>query len=102
MFLIDNLRYDQWKTIEPAVTEFFHVDKEDIYFSILPTATQYSRNAFFAGLMPGDIQKIYPNLWKNDEEDGGKNLHEEELLGHQLKRLGKDVKYSYNEITKHE
>jgi len=102
LILIDNLRYDQWKTIEPVINQFFHVDKEDIYFSILPTATQYSRNAFFAGLMPGDIQKIYPNLWKNDEEDGGKNLHEEELLGNQLKRLGKDVKYSYNKVTKHE
>jgi len=102
LILIDNLRFDQWKTIEPAITEFFRVDREDIYFSILPTATQYSRNAFFAGLMPGDIQKIYPNLWKNDEDDGGKNLHEEELLGSQLKRLGKDVKFSYNKVTKHE
>jgi len=102
VILIDNLRYDQWKTIEPVINEYFHVENEDIYFSILPTATQYSRNSFFAGLMPGDIQKVYPNLWKNDEEEGGKNLHEEELLGHQLKRVGKDVKYSYNKVTKHE
>jgi CheY-like chemotaxis protein len=102
LLLIDNLRFDQWKVIEPVVQEYFRVDQEDIYLSILPTATQYSRNAFFAGLMPGDIEKLYPKLWKNDEDEGGKNLHEEELLGHQLKRLGKDIKYSYNKVTKHE
>lgn len=102
LILIDNLRFDQWKVIEPIIRENFHVDREEIYFSILPTATQYARNAFFAGLMPGDIQRLYPSLWKNDEEEGGKNLHEEELLGHQLKRLGADVKYSYHKVTKHE
>lgn len=100
VILIDNLRYDQWKFIEPVVSNYFHVSEEEIYFSILPTATQYARNAFFAGLMPGEIQKLYPKLWLNDEEDGGKNMHEEELLQHQLKRLGKDIKMSYNKITK--
>jgi len=102
LILIDNLRYDQWKVIEPIINQSYHVDREDIYYSILPTATQYARNSFFAGLMPGDIQRLYPSLWKNDEDEGGKNLHEEELLGHQLKRLGADVKYSYNKVTKHE
>ena len=102
LILIDNLRYDQWKVIEPIINEDFHLDREEIYFSILPTATQYARNSFFAGLMPGDIQRLFPELWKNDEEEGGKNLHEEELLGHQLKRLGSDVKYSYHKVTKHE
>jgi CheY-like chemotaxis protein len=100
LVVIDNLRYDQWKMIEPIVMQRFSMESEEICLSILPTATQYARNAFFAGLMPGEIQKLYPNLWKNDEDEGGKNMHEEELLGHQLKRLGKNIKYSYNKITR--
>jgi hypothetical protein len=100
LIMIDNLRYDQWKVMEPILMEHYRINKEEMYYSILPTATQYARNAFFAGLMPSEIQKLYPKLWISDEEDGGKNMHEEELLGLQLKRLGKDVKYSYNKITK--
>lgn len=100
LIVIDNLRYDQWRVIAPALNEHYHISEEDIYFSILPTATQYARNAFFAGLMPSEIQKIHPNLWKNDDEEGGKNLHEEELLNAQLKRAGKDFKVSYNKITR--
>ncbi len=100
LIVIDNLRYDQWKIIERVLNQRFHTASEEMYFSILPTATQYARNTFFAGLMPGEIQKLYPSLWKNDDEEGGKNMHEEELLGHQLKRLGKDIKFSYNKITK--
>ncbi len=100
MIVIDNLRFDQWKIIEPSLRDLYTVDKEEIYFSILPTATQYARNALFAGLMPSEIQKLYPSLWKNDDEEGGKNLNEEELLAGQLKRLGKDIKFSYHKITK--
>ncbi len=100
MIVIDNLRYDQWKMIEPALREKFTVDSEEIFYSILPTATQYARNALFAGLMPSEIQKLYPKLWVDDDDDGGKNMHEEELLGHQLKRLGKNIKFSYNKITR--
>lgn len=99
--LIDNLRYDQWKMIQPIISEYFKVESEELYCSILPTATQYARNAFFAGLMPSEIEKRFPKLWLNDEEEGGKNLHEEELLAEQLKRLGKDVKMSYHKITNH-
>ncbi|HEY0031347.1 MAG TPA: bifunctional response regulator/alkaline phosphatase family protein [Bacteroidia bacterium] len=97
--LIDNLRYDQWKIIQPVISEYFKVEQEDVYSSILPTATQYARNSFFAGLMPSEIEKRFPKLWLNDEEEGGKNMHEEELLAEQLKRLGKDIKYSYHKIT---
>ncbi len=100
LIMIDNLRYDQWKVIEPALSDHFRTASEDIYYSILPTATQYARNSFFAGLMPSEIQKLYPKLWRSDEDEGGKNMFEEELLGHHLKRLGKDVKFSYNKITK--
>lgn len=99
LILIDNLRYDQWKIIQPIITEYFKVDTEDLYSSILPTATQYARNAFFAGLMPSEIEKRFPKLWLNDEEEGGKNMHEEELLADQLKRLGRDAKMSYHKIT---
>jgi len=97
--LIDNLRYDQWKAIQPVFSEYFRIHEEETFYSILPTATQYSRNAVFAGLLPVDIEKQFPSLWKNDEDEGGKNLHEEELLRQQLKRLRKDdVKVSYHKI----
>ena len=80
MIVIDNLRYDQWKIIEPSVLEDFVVESSEMYTSILPTATQYARNSIFAGLLPSEIQKRHPNMWKNDEDDGGKNMFEEEFL----------------------
>jgi CheY-like chemotaxis protein len=98
--LIDNLRFDQWKTIQPIFAESFRIQEEETFYAILPTATQYSRNAIFAGLMPIDIEKQFPVQWKNDDEEGGKNLFEEEFFRAQLKRLGKgDLKYSYTKIT---
>lgn len=97
--LIDNLRFDQWKVIQPLIQDYYKVDSEETYYSILPTATQYARNAIFAGLLPSEIEKRFPNLWLNDEDEGGKNMHEEELLQAQLKRLGKDIKMSYTKIT---
>ncbi|MEP7262861.1 MAG: bifunctional response regulator/alkaline phosphatase family protein [Bacteroidota bacterium] len=100
--LIDNLRYDQWKTIQPIILEYFKMDEEDAYCSILPTATQYARNAIFAGLMPSEIEKRFPKLWFNDDEEGGKNLHEEEFLADQLQRHRKTYKYSYHKITNFE
>ena len=97
--LIDNLRFDQWKAIQPIISEYFTVESEEAYCSILPTATQYSRNAIFAGLMPQEIDKLYPGLWLNDEEEGGKNLKETELFETQLNRLSKKVKYFYEKVT---
>lgn len=97
--VIDNLRYDQWKAIQPMIQEDFRIDSEEIFYSILPTATQYARNALFAGLMPSEIEKRHPSLWVGEDEEGGKNMHEEELLAEQLKRLGKSIKMSYNKIT---
>ncbi len=99
LVVIDNLRFDQWRVLEKFLNPKFKVEEEGIYYSILPTATHFSRNAFFAGLMPSEIQKRYPALWVGEEDEGGKNMHEEELLGEQLKRLGKNVKYSYHKIT---
>ena len=88
--LIDNLRLDHWKTIAPDLAEFYRIEEDELYCSILPTATQYSRNAIFSGLMPSEIDKLYPELWKNDEEEGGKNLYEEEMLRNMLKRYNLD------------
>ena len=98
--LIDNLRFDQWKTIQPIFAESFRIQEEETFYAILPTATQYARNAIFAGLMPIEIEKQFQVQWKNDDEEGGKNLHEEEFFRAQLKRLGKsDLKSSYTKIT---
>jgi CheY-like chemotaxis protein len=98
--LIDNLRFDQWKAIQPIFAESFRIQEEETFYSILPTATQYCRNAIFAGLLPVDIEKQFPLQWKNDEEEGGKNLFEEEFFRAQLKRLKKDnIKSSYTKIV---
>ena len=100
LIVIDNLRYDQWKIIEPTILKDFTLLKDEMYYSILPTATQYARNAIFAGLMPSEIQKRFPNKWKNDEDEGGKNMFEEDFFVDQLQRLGKgDSKHSYTKIT---
>lgn len=98
--VIDNLRWDQWKTIEPLLTKHFLKQEEEIYCSILPTTTHYARNALFSGLMPSEIRKHYPQFWKDDQDEGGKNLFEEELLAEQLKRLHFDGKMHFQKITK--
>jgi DNA-binding response OmpR family regulator len=98
VILIDNLRYDQWKAILPDIREYYQVKNEELFCSILPTATQFARNSMFAGLMPMDIEKIYPHLWINDEDEGSKNPHEEELLNMQLKRLGTNTPFYYEKV----
>ncbi|MCK9423369.1 MAG: PglZ domain-containing protein [Bacteroidales bacterium] len=98
VILIDNLRFDQWKVLQPIIEEYFRVDREDIYFSILPTVTQYARNSLFGGLLPTEIEKKYPKLWVNEDEEGTKNNYENELLGELLKRYGRDIKYSYYKV----
>lgn len=98
LILIDNLRYDQWKAIQPLIEDYFRVESDEIYFSIVPSATQYARNALFSGLMPSQIEKMFPKYWIDEDEEGTKNQFEEELLGEQLKRFGKKLNYSYNKI----
>lgn len=101
--IIDNLRYDQWKTIQPIFAETFRILEEDTFYSILPTATQYCRNAICAGLLPLEIEKQYPTQWKNDEDEGGKNLYEEEFFKGQLKRLKReDIKFNYTKVVHHQ
>ncbi|HNW00254.1 MAG TPA: PglZ domain-containing protein, partial [Chitinophagales bacterium] len=96
--LIDNLRYDQWRIIEPLISEFFKLRTEEHFYSILPTATQYARNAIFAGLMPVEIEKRLPSLWLNDEDEGGKNQHEAEFLKDNIVRHKLNIRYSYHKI----
>ena len=97
--VIDNLRYDQWKAFESTINNYYKLEKEISYFSILPTATQYARNAIFSGLTPLEMEKKYPQYWKNDVDEGGKNQFEAEFLSEQLKRLGLNIKQEYYKIT---
>ena len=99
LVVIDNLRYDQWYAFEDTVGSFFKKTKESAYCSILPTATQYARNAIFSGLTPLDMEKKYPDWWKNDTDEGGKNLFENKFLEAQIKRLGLDIKWEYHKIS---
>jgi CheY-like chemotaxis protein len=96
--LIDNLRYDQWKAIQPMISHYFRVENDEIFYSILPTTTQYSRNAIFSGMMPNEIRKRYRKYWVDENEEGTKNQYEKELLEEQMKRFGINKRMSYNKI----
>jgi hypothetical protein len=97
--VMDNIRYDQFRIMESTINNYFKKVKEHDYYSILPTATQYARNAIFSGLMPLEMEKQHPEYWKNDMDEGGKNLFENEFLTAQLKRLGFNIKHEYFKIT---
>lgn len=99
LVVIDNLRYDQFRVLEPLFSNFYKKEIEHSYFSILPSATQYARNALFAGLMPSEIEKKFPNYWKNDTDEGGKNLYENEFLTAQINRLNLNISHQYYKIT---
>ena len=100
LFLLDNLRFDQWKMIEPQISQLFRIDHEKSFYSILPTSTQYSRNAIFAGMLPSEIKKHYREYWKDDHEEGGKNNFEGELLSKHIGRtLRRDIDHDYVKIT---
>ena len=98
LIVLDNFRYDQWKTLEREIGDQFEID-EDVYCSILPTATQYARNAIFSGLMPVQIAKMFPDLWVDEDEEEGKNLNEEPLIRTQLERYRKRNTFSYHKIN---
>jgi hypothetical protein len=99
LIVIDNLRYDQYYVLEQVITKYYKKQEENAFYSILPTATQYARNAIFSGLMPLEMEQNFPNYWKNDTDEGGKNLYEEDFLNAQLKRLRQNIKTSYYKIT---
>lgn len=96
--LIDNFRLDQWRVVKPILSEYFTFD-EDLYCSILPTATQYARNAIFSGLMPLQIARMFPDLWVDEESEEGKNLNESPLIATQFDRYRRRCKFSYNKIN---
>jgi CheY-like chemotaxis protein len=98
VLVIDNLRYDQWLSIAPMIKNFYNVDKEHLYYAILPTATQYARNSIFGGLMPFDLKKNYPQWWKDDTDEGGKNLYEPDFLEAQVRRMRLPFKTNYIKI----
>ena len=97
--VIDNFRLDQWKTISPLLSDYFNVEEDALYTSILPTATQYARNAIFSGLLPVDIEKMFPDLWVDEDEEEGKNVNEEPLVRTILERYRKPYKFSYNKLN---
>ncbi|SNR36275.1 T9SS response regulator signal transducer PorX [Lutibacter flavus] len=99
LVVIDNLRYDQFNIIEKTINKYYKKQQEVPYLCILPTATQYARNAIFSGLMPLEMEQKHPDLWKNDIDEGGKNLFEEEFLKAQLQRLKEQLKFEYYKIT---
>ncbi len=100
LIVIDNLRLDQWEILEPEIAELFNIERKETYYSILPTTTAYARNSLFGGMMPLDIANNYPNLWVGEDEEDSKNNFENELLGVNLKREKKDIKYTYNKIIR--
>ena len=98
LVVLDNFRYDQWKMLEREIGDLFEID-EDVYCSILPTATQYARNAIFSGLMPVQIAHMFPDLWVDEDEEEGKNLNEEPLIQTQLDRYRRKNTFSYHKIN---
>lgn len=98
VLVIDNLRYDQYRVLSAVLTNYYRVEEEELYCSILPTATMYARNSIFSGLMPSEIERLYPECWDDDDNEGHKNRFESELLQKQLSRLGKNYKLFFEKI----
>ncbi len=98
LIVIDNFRYDQWRVLASELGDLFDID-EDLYMSILPTATQYARNAIFSGLMPNKIAEMFPDLWVDEDEEEGKNLNEEPLIETQIRRYRRHDTFSYHKIN---
>jgi hypothetical protein len=98
LVVLDNFRYDQWRILAQEIGDQFDFD-EDLYCSILPTATQYARNAIFSGLMPNKIAAMFPDLWVDEDEEEGKNLNEEPLIQTQLERYRRHNTFSYHKIN---
>ncbi len=97
--VIDNFRLDQWRTVSPLLADYFNIESDELYTTILPTATQYARNAIFSGLMPMDIEQLFPDLWVDEESEEGKNLNEAPLIQTLLDRYRRKVHFSYNKMN---
>lgn len=98
LIVLDNFRYDQWRQISIELAQGFSME-EELYMSILPTATQYARNAIFSGLMPNKIAQMFPDLWVDEDEEEGKNLNEAPLIRTQLDRFRRKESFSYHKIN---
>lgn len=98
LIVIDNFRYDQWKFLQPAIEQYLRTVNDGMYYSIVPTTTQFARNAMFGGLMPSEIERKYPQYWINEDQEGFKNQFENELLDENLRRNGINIKHSYNKV----
>lgn len=98
LIVIDNFRFDQWRVLSQEIGDMFDID-EQTYISILPTATQYARNAIFSGLMPVQIAQMFPELWVDEDEEEGKNLNEEPLIKTQLERFRRHDTFSYHKVN---
>jgi CheY-like chemotaxis protein len=96
--VIDNLRYDQWRAIQGTIFEYFNLEKEESYYSILPTTTAYARNAIFSGMLPSQMDKYHPDIWRGEDEEEGKNKFEEEFLSRQIRKHKLDIRWSYQKI----
>lgn len=96
--LIDNFRLDQWRCVQPMLSEYFNIS-EELYTTILPTSTQYARNAIFSGLMPLKIKEMFPDLWVDEDEDEGLNNHEEELIATMLERYRRKDRFTYTKLN---
>lgn len=100
--VIDNLRYDQWRVLKPVLENYFLTEEEQTFYSILPTATQYARNAMFAGLMPDEIKRRFPDKWVEEQDEEGKNNYEADFLRDQLDRSGlRELSLGYEKVTQH-
>ena len=102
LLVLDNLRWDQWKVLQPLLEAEGHVREEGFHASLLPTATQYARNALFAGMTPLGISKRFPEYWVEDraETESGRNNFEEALLGAQLQTHGLgQIDWAYAKLT---
>ena len=98
LIVIDNFRLDQWRMLAGEIGDMFDID-EQTYISILPTATQYARNAIFSGLMPEKIANMFPDLWVDEDEDEGKNINERPLIQTQLERFRRHETFSYTKVN---
>ena len=98
LIVIDNFRYDQWAYVRPALETLLRVERDDMYCTIIPTTTQFARNAMFAGLMPSEIERKYPQYWVNEDQEGWKNQYEDQLLDENLRRHGLHLKHTYNKV----
>jgi len=96
--VLDNFRYDQWRVLSNELADSFSFD-EELYYSILPTATQYARNAIFSGLMPNKIAEMFPDLWVDEDEEEGKNLNEAPLIQTHIERYRRKHTFSYHKIN---